>query len=731
MPRRRCRATPTCPPGAIGRRRSSSAVAAALLFASAGLPVPALAEEGADGAVTGSPTLPPVLVTSQRDYAVQDVAAGSRLPLALRDVPQSVTAIDASLLADLAPHTLDEVADYVAGVDREGALAGPYTVSFFFRGFNTGGAASTLNGFREFGFQTPQSAANIERIEFLKGPASVLYGGSFALSGLVNVVTKRPSATPAQQFVLGGGSHDRAYAELDATGPLTDGGTLRYRLTAAYDEGGSFVRDYSQRSVFVSPYLSWDITPSTTLDVELIGQDVRADGRRNSFFRDPLFFELPVESNFGPGGDSRDERRLARVDLTHRFANDWRLRQGLFYQDVDTPYDRGFQVLFEVNADGRTGPRRVRSVTGFQRDRALQTELSGTFSTGRLEHQLLVGFEYARYLFGYAFFEAPYSDVDFLAPAPGEQLGPLEPDYPAEEYGATTRALYVQDLVDLRGGFKALLGVRYDDADTVYRPQDRGEPVYNEQSDRAVSPRVGLIWQPSATTSVYTSWATSFSPNFFGRSATGEPFEPERGRQVEVGARHELAAGLQLSAAVFEYRRRNILTTDPNDPTQSSSITVGEQRSRGVELEALGRIGDDWQLFASYAFLDATVTRDNSLPVGDRLTGVPRHSVGLFNRVRLAALGAPRLSATLGIAWAGARESGLPNDPDGDGPLTGADVELPEYTKIDAGLIYDADRFTLRLTGSNLLDEKIYDGYYSTFAPRAGRTFAASVTVPF
>ena len=665
-----------------------------------------------------------VVEDAEEGYAVPTSTAGSKTELPLRDIPQAITVFDESLIRDLSPHVLDEIADYVAGVEREAVQANPYAISFFFRGFNTAGGASAYNGFREQGFQTPQSAINIERIEFLKGPASVLYGASNALSGLVNIVSKQPLAESQHRLEASVGSFEHRAITADSTAPINEDGTLRYRVTAAYDEGGNFVDGVDQESRFVSPVLSWDVTPTTRVDLELVLQDIDRPGRIGYRPRHPSSFQVPVELNFGdtsaPGGELY--RHLGRLELRHELPNGWTLRQGLFAQNVrsddETVQPLGFQ------ADGRTLNRRIRNVDEYQRERYSQTELTGESVTGALQHQWLAGIEIGKSWDGYGFIVAPYSPLDVFDPQyPGEQLGPLTVPFAPTESGTKTRAVYLQDLVSFGGGFKMMLGARYDEMESWTLAIDRSSPR-EDQDDSEISPRVGLIYQPSDTTSLYASWSRSFQPNI-GRTADGALLTPQEGVQYEVGVKQDLLSGLSITTSVFEYRRQNVLTADPSDP--DLNIAVGEQRSRGVELEAIGRLTDDWSLFASYAFLDAEVTKDNTLPVGDRRTGVPRHSAGLFSKFNLHALGLTNWSVTGGISYASERESGLPNDP--SGPFTSADVRLPAFTKVDLGVLYDAGRYSMRLHGRNLTDEEIYDGYNSTFEARAPRSLEFSFTV--
>lgn len=674
--------------------------------------------------------LEPITVTGERDdgYASANSSAGAKGDLPVRDIPQSVTVLNETLIRDLAPRVLDELADYVAGVDREAVMSNPYAISFFVRGFNTAGTASSYNGYRENGFNTPQAAINIERIEFLKGPASVLSGGNGALSGLVNLVSKQPLYEAYNRIETSVGSFDHLLAAIDSTGPLNADKSLRYRLTASADKDGNFVEHTRQQSLFVSPYLSWDLGSTTRLDVELLNQDIERPGREPYFIRHPDFFRIPVETQLGDPGSPAGAggeltRRLARIDFTHRFDNGWQLRQGVFLHNVHSD-DTTIQPT-SYDAETHLLSRRVRAVDEYQRERYSQTELSGETRTGALRHQWLAGVEIGRQTGGYIFNVAPYSPIDIFDPQyPGEQQGELTVPFPGVDSESLTQALYLQDLIALGSSLKIMAGLRFDQLETNSQQRVEGS-VEDSRTDDQLSPRLGVIYQPGERAAWYASWGRSFRPSS-SRDANGEPFDPERGAQYEVGIKLEPLHGLAVNAAVFEYVRENILTTPEG---ADFPIAVGEQRARGFELEAIGRVLRDWSIVASYGYLDAEVTKDERLPVGDRRQGVPEHSASLFNRVDLTALGLARWSVTAGVAYAGTRESGLPNDPTGD--LSAADVRLPSYTRVDAGLIYRGEAFEARLNGRNLGDEAIYDGYNSTFQPRAPRSVELSLAVEF
>ena len=194
---------------------------------------------------------------------------------------------------------------------------------------------------------------------------------------------------------------------------------------------------------------------------------------------------------------------------------------------------------------------------------------------------------------------------------------------------------------------------------------------------------------------------------------------PETGKQVEIGLKQDLLdRALNLNVALYELTRQNVRTRDPDNA--GFSLQTGEQRSRGVEIDLVGRITPDWNITAAYTYTDAEVTRDNTLPVGDGLPGVPRHAASLFTAYEVPAGALRGLSVGGGVFYRDAFEASLPND-----------LRLPATTRVDLLLAYAFDRYRVQLNLQNVTDERLYvaDGY--TLIPQAGRTAFLTFTARF
>lgn len=648
------------------------------------------------------------------NYYVPHASTATRTDAPLRDIPQSIQVVPRQVLEDAQVVRLNEVADFVSGVQPSTGYGGLSSNEVFIRGFQQG--TSLRNGFRDFGFLSPRDVANIERVEVLKGPASVLYG-SFEPGGVVNTITEQPGFDPAYELGMTVGSYSFYRPTVDLTGPLNEDRSLRYRLNVAYENAGSF-RDFTDsESIFVAPTLAWDISDRTQLTTEFEYQNYDYTFDR-AFRPESEFLELPISRFLGEPNFNNATVNAFRggYRLEHTFSDTWQFRQG-FSAIVSDSNVREVN-LRSLAADRRTLARRASRSDETQQNFQLQNEFIGEFQTGSVNHELLLGLDLSRFFFAYDFFAAPLDSIDIFNPVYGAQPGTFTPNF-AEEYGNNTLGVYVQDLVELAPNLKVLVGGRLDWSSIFYRDRTTGN-TNNQFSAVAFSPRAGIVYQPADSTSLYFSWSRSFNPQVFGRSQSDEPFEPERGEQFEVGLRQEFWDGrLAANLALFDITKRNVLTPDPLDPI--FSVQTGAQTSRGVELDLAGEILPGWNIIANYAYLNAFVSEDNDLPVGDRLVGIPDHSAGLWTTYELQNGDLEGLGFGLGVVFVGGRQGRLPN----------TDFMLPSYTRVDARVSYRRDNYELGLNIKNLFNTRAYQTQGFFLAPQAPLTVLGNVSVTF
>ncbi|NJR62294.1 MAG: TonB-dependent siderophore receptor [Cyanobacteria bacterium CRU_2_1] len=622
-----------------------------------------------------------IVVTGEREegYLAPDASTATRIPLPLEDIPQSIQIVPRQVIEDRNVVQLTDLAENVSGVQPERGYGGITSPGFRIRGFLTN-FESLRNGFPDYGYFSPRDLANVERLEILKGPAAVLYGGSptqFAGgSGVINTITEQPLSEPFYEASMNVGSYEFYRPTIDITGPLTDDEALLYRLNVAYENADSF-RDFVEtESFFVAPVLTWNINSRTQFTVEANYQeyDFTFD---QGFPLIPESLELPRDRYLGePSFSNGDvDSTWVSYNLTHELNDDWRLRQGFNYTRSNLNDAQQPSPADEIGSDGRTVNVLFFTSDEFSENITLQNEIFGRFNTGSIRHNLLLGVDLAHNEFNYLFQPDRQLEFDIFDPEYGRTPVLIPDGGPfGREIVSNNVGIYAQNLVELLPNLNLLLGGRLDFND--YSTEDTvAEDVLDDQSNTRLSPRIGILYQPGSMTALYANWGTGFSPQFQARSRTDEAFDPTTSEQFEVGIRQDIIEDrLTANLALFQITRQNVLTPDPDDSL--FSIQTGEQRSRGIEFDISGEILPGWRIIANYAYLDAEVTEDNVIPEGDRLYGVPEHSAGLWTTYEIQQGDLQGLGFGFGLYYSDEQNVALPNT-----------FTVPSYVRLDAALL--------------------------------------------
>lgn len=635
-----------------------------------------------------------------------DEAAGAKTALPLRELPQSVRVLSRQAIDDLGALRLSDTVDYVGGVSRQNNFGGLWD-NLALRGLpgneNTG-SALLLNGFSaNRGFNAPRDTADVERFEFLKGPASALYGSSEP-GGTVNVVSKRPLWRSASSLELYGGSHDFRRAAFDSTGPA--GENLAWRVNAAVEDRDSFRDVVNQQRQLLAPAFTWKLGLDT--EINYIGQWLRHEAvlDRGVPAISGRLGVVPIERFNGEPGDGRVRLGNAQhqLSLEHALSETWALRGALSRKDSSL---RGFSTEPSfVEADGRTLRRQRRFRDYESDDTAIQIEAIGRFDGGSVSHELLLGVEHYQFDLKQLMLRvnpttaSPYA-IDLLNPVYRQALPIPLPNTDTFEQQRST-AFYLQDAISLGERWRLIAALRGE------RFQQDFE---NRRSGRATDigltewvPRLGLSWLGRDGYTVFANVGESFRPNA-GSDVNGIGFDAEAGRAFETGAKWEHRSGdFGATVTAFHIDKRNVLTGDPANP--GFSIVAGEVRSRGIELDASGRLGEHWRLNAAWVQLDAEVRRDNVLEVGSPLINVPRRN-GSVLAVHERALGAGLIGLGGGLTHVGERAGETRTRAEA---AAGVQLfRLPAYTTAKLVAYWKPnDRISLSLDVDNLFDREHY-----------------------
>ncbi|SDD31491.1 iron complex outermembrane recepter protein [Paracidovorax valerianellae] len=658
-------------------------------------------------------------------------AAGAKTDLPLRELPQSVRVVTRQAIDDLGATRLDDVLDYVGGVSRQNNFGGLWD-NIAIRGLpgneNTG-MATLMNGFSSNrGFNAPRDLAGVERIEFLKGPAAALYGSSEP-GGTLNIVSKRPLWKAANSVEGSVGSQGLKRGAFDSTGPI--GENFAYRLNVAAEDRNSFRDHVSSERRVVAPAFTWKLGRDTVLEYagEFLRHATPLD--RGVVAVNNQLGTIPRSRFLGePGdGDVTLENQTHQFILSHEWTPQWRSRLGLSYRETSV---QGFSTeASALQANGLLSrQRRFRDFASD--DIALQAEIQGTVETGSIAHELLFGMESFKFHMDTLMLRAnptaaaPYA-IDIQAPTYGQTRPTPLPNTDTLERQRNT-AFYFQDAIKLAPQWRLVGGVRVDQYKQSLENRRNGSTVHQDPS--ATSPRIGLSWLPSAQWTVYANAGRSFRPNV-GSDSAAQAFDPETGRSLEVGAKWESAdQRMGATAALFDIRKRNVLTSDPLN--SGYSVAAGEVQSRGLELDFAGQVTARWRVNASLVLNDVEITRDNTLEVGGRLLNVPKVNGSVLAVYENAFDNGQRYGIGGGVTHVGRRLGQARTQAEAD--AGSAAFDLPSYrtAKLVAyWRVTPAVRLTLDV--DNVFDTTYYSSSYSRLwvAPGTARTVTVGLQARF
>jgi iron complex outermembrane receptor protein len=642
-----------------------------------------------------------IVVTGEREgYRVPNSSVGTRTNTPLRDIPQSIRVIPQEVLRDQNVNNLNEALRNATGVVNSTSPDNFVNTGFTIRGFGTSsrsGGSFLRNGLREGGEILSDFTPNIERIEVLLGPASVLYGNA-APGGTINTVTKQPLRDPSYAVDATIGSYNFYQGAIDLSGPLNDSKTVLYRLNVGYQSRRSFIDFFESSTFSISPVVSFAIGERTRLTFE--GEYI--DKSTVSYSGLPIVGTILPNPNgriplnrFTSEPDGVFDNRLTRVSsrLEHQFSDNWSLQNAFSARIQRTGSgEDGFyvNVTQALANDNRTMTRQAESHNLNLDDYDLTTNLIGRFSTGEIDHQLLFGIDLGSSFLAFERFRTVRTTLDVFNPIYGNVTGPSISAFDGDQL-TRTLGIYVQDQVTLAENLKLLLSGRFDWFEQDFRFLSNT----TSGSGNAFSPRLGIVYQPIDPISLYASYSRSFFP-VLGTAFGNDPFEPQRGTQYEVGIKADLNNRLSTTIAFYDLTRSNVLTADLNNP--GFSIQTGEQRSRGAELSIAGEISPGWKIIAGYAYTDARITKDNRLPVGNRLSNVPENAFNFWTSYEIQQGTLQGLGLGLGLFYVGERQGDLGNS-----------FQLPSYLRTDAAIFYNRGRFRAALNFRNLFNVEYFE----------------------
>lgn len=660
-------------------------------------------------------TLPEVAVSSERveesttgpikKYKATRSRTATKTDTALNETSQSVTVIGSEQIRDQGAQSLAESLRFVAGVDA-GQRGRRGLDDFSIRGFVQSDYVLRDGMRMSYDLSWIQAEPfGLERVEVLKGPASVLYGQT-GPGGFVNLVSKRPTDSPIANFGAGIGNYQQRQYTADISDALNSDHSLRYRLVALSAESDDQVDFVDRKRSYVAPSLTWDISDKTSLTVLTSYQKseyvpIRGLPAQGTILPNPNG-DVSFKRFVGvPGLDHYNtEQTLLGYEFSHAFNDHITLRQHLRYNtlNLNGTFTEPSNMGLLANQQDYRRALSIRELSAQMW--TIDNQLSANFQTAGLKHQMLFGLDNIRYYLNRNYASRTVSALNLFNPNySAVTLGNVV--VTANSTGSdqlTQQGLYLQDLIKFGDGWNLQLGLRHDRSEITQKRINRN----NSQTDpHKTTGKAGLLYAFENGWSPYISYSESFVP-LVGSTFAGTPFAPETGKQKEIGLKYESAdKRFGTTLALYDLVRQNVTTTDPVNT--SFSVQNGEQQHKGFEWEATGQVTDRLNVVASYTYIDAEVTKSNTVSQGIPIEGkrpilVAKNMGNLWLNYDLSAA-LHGLSAGAGVRYIGKQAGNDINS-----------FDVPDYTLFDAAIYYQQGAWRFALNGRNLADKQYIAG---------------------
>ncbi|KAF7780478.1 iron complex outermembrane recepter protein [Pseudoalteromonas marina] len=622
------------------------------------------------------------------------------------ETPQSELKIDLEALENAGAVSLDQALDLSASVARQNNFGGLWN-SFSLRGFvgdENLPSNYLVNGFNAGrGFGGSRDLSGIESVEVLKGPRAALFGRGEP-GGTVNLVTKRPTFDTAGEIKLSVGSFDTYRADVDYTTALSD--DVAIRLVGFYEDAESFRDTIETTKQGFSPSIVWNMNNNSQLIYELEYSDQEVPFDRGVLAIDGELGLIPESRFLGEPGDGPIEADVLghQLEYIHDFDDNWSILFGANYRDTSL---EGFAT--ETGFGGVVGGE----VNRFRRYRdydstyqVLRAEVSGNVNVAGFENRLIIGIDADK-----------FENDQFALRVRGDQyINVFNPVYGAYELPTPTSntdrveiqesvGVFIQDQISLTDKLDIRIGARFDDYEQ--RLNNRLANTNTKQTESRVSPQFGVIYEASDYVSVYGAYGENFRP-LSGADANGNGFEPNQSSSAEVGVNFTLNDGALFgTVAVFKVQQDNMLVVD--DATAFTYAAIGEAQSKGIEIDLTGELTDTLEVWASYAYVDATIENSffdanfgYTVEAGASLLNVPEQQLSL-QLMQSTVLYGKAIKFGGGLLHVGKRNG-----------FFGTDFELPSYTTARFFVNYDVtDEIGIAAEVNNLFDETYYTNSFA------------------
>lgn len=664
-----------------------------------------------------SAQLDEVVISTYRSANLKPVSSG-KIAINPLDLPQSVAIISSEVIRDQQANRLSDVLKNVNGIAL-GTTRGTTGENFFARGYSLGANNYIKNGSRSNSGSLPE-ASTLESIEVLKGSAALLYG-NVSGGAIINMITKKPKFENGGEITFRTGSYDLYKPTADIYGPITE--DIAFRVIGTYETAGNFRSTVNSNRYYVNPSLLYNISERTSLLIQGDYLDYKMDpdfgigslaGKIPTNISRSSYFNTPWAFNEG-------KQATASAELNHQFNSTWKLNFIGSFQSFNRDYFSTERIQALENGDWDRKINRSKTAEDYY---TAQVNLNGNFNTGTIEHTLLVGIDGDRYMNQTNAFDLSTSDIY-------DRINLLDPtkytarvDMPVTHITGNTRTptdrigFYIQDLVSLTEKFKVLAGVRYSyqgvgvpeiytnaSGETKSSETDRGK------YERAFSPRVGIVYQPIKTTSLFASYSNNFSPNR-GVDINGDNLKASIIDQYEIGVKNDLLNGrITANVSLYKIINHDFAQAVLNPVVIGAKEFAGETTSDGLEIDLSGTIVQGLNFLAGYSYNFMRYTKTpgtkGSNIEGERLVGNTAHTANgtLFYTFSEGKVRGLKLGTS--IFYTGKRMAGWNNTVE-QSQSGSRLIPVGGFTTIDLSAGYNFKKISLLAKVSNITNELNY-----------------------
>lgn len=679
-----------------------------------------------------------VVVNAQRGLNDKTPNVGKSNIIA-RDLPQLTQTIEKSILDRQLILKMSEVLQNLSGIYIMGNTGG-FQEEIASRGYALNSNNTFKNGSR-FNNSVSPELSSVEKIEFLKGGAAILYG-NVSPGGVMNIITKKPKFEKGGELSVRTGSYHFYKPSIDMYGAIGNSKTLAYRMSTSYENGNSFRDKVSSTRIYINPSLLLKINERTNI---LIEGDLLKETRTADFGIGAINYTIPSvsRSNFiGINwGYNKVEQTNFTITLTHQFNKKWK---GIALYGTQSYEQELFSAarLSSVNvATDGTWIRGLQKSATLEKYQIGQFDITGQFETGKMTHQMLIGADLDAYrttafAFNTTLFNNQLSNNSLKNKNIYDTINIYKPTQKRNDIPDLTLArvttspinrygIYIQDLLSLSKQIKLLVGIRFSQQSNKKATVDTiGKNIgwIEDYMSKAWSPKIGLVYQPIKSISVFTSYTNNFSPNS-GTDINNTPLAPSIINQYEIGLKNDFLQG-KLSANFTYYKIINsnfvqtVIPVPANNPLARE--LAGEVTSDGLEIDIMTKPIKGFSVIAGYSYNDSRYTKSNIYTANDRLRYNPRNTANAslyytFNEKSMLR----GINWGIGCYFVGERVAGRNTS------ILNPNYKLmsvPDYTLIDLSAGYNYANFQLRLKISNLMNVLSYnlhdDNSVNPIAPR-------------